>query len=284
MSTKLILVEGLPGFGKSTTAKLLYDSLTEHNMDVELILEGNLDHPADYDGVSCFNKNEFEGLLRNSGDFKAVIEDRTVKKGNNYFVPYIKIKDDYGSQFPDNLLNSIVKNDIYELPLEKNIELITDRWRDFTEKANKENKIYIFECCFIQNPITIGMVKYGEQKEKVVNYVHALARIIEKLNPVLFYIEQDDLEFSFRKAVKDRPKSWSDGFIEYYTNQGFGKMNDYRGLDGTIKVLEARRTIEREIVDLLTISKTTINNSTYDMETYKLMLKEKLSLFKVLDC
>ncbi|HDR7624480.1 TPA: hypothetical protein QCX73_005385 [Bacillus mycoides] len=41
MNTKLIIVEGLPGFGKSTTTNLLYDILIEKNIDVELFLEGN---------------------------------------------------------------------------------------------------------------------------------------------------------------------------------------------------------------------------------------------------
>ncbi|MGG1151932.1 hypothetical protein [Bacillus wiedmannii] len=283
MNTKLIIVEGLPGFGKSTTASLLYDILIEKNIDVELFLEGNPDHPADYDGVSCFDKSEFESLLVNSGDFREVISDRVTKRGNNYLLPYKKIENEYSSNFPERLLNNIFKNDIYELPLERNIELITEKWRDFVEIANNENKIYIFECCFIQNPLTIGMVKYGEEKEKVISYINALAKIIEKLNPVLFYIEQDDLEFSFRKVFNERANEWSAGFIEYYTNQGYGKLKGYHGLDGTIKVLEARRDIEREIFDMLNIKKIKIDNSQYEAIKYKSVIIEKLKSLEFLD-
>ncbi|WP_235218458.1 hypothetical protein [Paenibacillus sp. FSL R7-269] len=53
---KLVLVEGLPGYGKSTTAQLVYEILTEMNVSAQLVLEGNLDHPADYDGVACLTK------------------------------------------------------------------------------------------------------------------------------------------------------------------------------------------------------------------------------------
>lgn len=103
----------------------------------------------------------------NSGDFREVISDSVTKRENNYLLPYKKIKNEYISNFPESLLNIIFKNDIYELPLERNIELITEKWRDFVEIANNENKTYIFECCFIQNPLTIGMVKYGEKKRKL---------------------------------------------------------------------------------------------------------------------
>lgn len=282
MNSKLIIVEGLPGFGKSTTANLIYDILTENNINVELFLEGNLDHPADYDGVSCFNKNEFEGLLSKSGVFKEVFIGRVIKRGNNYLLPYRKIKNEYGSKFSDQLLNTISKNDIYELSLEQNIELITDKWTEFAEKALRDNKTFIFECCFIQNPVTHGMVKYGEHKEKVINYVIRLGKIIESLNPVLFYVEQDDLEFSFKKAFKERPKEWSSFFIEYYTNQGYGKEHGYKGIEGTVKVLEARREIEREIFDILKMKKEKINNSQYETDKYKSMIIEKLNLFDVL--
>jgi hypothetical protein len=282
METKLIIVEGLPGFGKTTTANLIYDILTENNINVELFLEGDLDHPADYDGVSCFNKNEFEGLLSRSGVFKEVFIDRVIKRENNYLLPYRKIKNEYGSKLSDQLLNTISKNDIYELSLEQNIELITDKWTGFAEKALKDNKTFIFECCFIQNPLTHGMVKYGEHKEKVINYIIRLGKVIESLNPVLFYVEQDDLEFSFKKAFKERPKEWSSFFIEYYTKQGYGKQHDYKGLEGTVKVLEARRDIEREIFDMLKMKKEKINNSQYETDKYKSMIIEKLNLFDVL--
>jgi len=281
LNTKLIIVEGLPGFGKSTTASILNDILIEKNILSELILEGNLDHPADYDGVAYFTIKEFESLLVNSGHFKEVFLEKVTIMGSNYLLPYKKIKNEYGANFPDKLFNMIIKNDIYELPFEVNKQLITEKWRKFAEKAENQNVTYIFECCFIQNPVTIGMIKYGEKKENVVNYVLALTDIIENLNPILIYIDQDDLECSFKKAVKERSKEWSDGFIDYYTTQGYGKMNGYNGFDGTIKVLEARRDIESEIFDRLKIKKVKINNSQYEPSKYKSMIIENLKFFGI---
>ncbi|ACK88321.1 MULTISPECIES: hypothetical protein [Bacillus] len=278
MNTKLIIVEGLPGFGKSTTAQLINDILSQNKIEVELFLEGNLNHPADYDSVSCFNKFEFDRLLSNSGDFKEVLLKRVLKKGSNYLLPYRKIKNEFGDQFSDELFNDISRNDIYELPFDKNVELIADKWQDFAEIALEDDKVYIFECCFIQNPLTIGMIKYGEQKEKIINYVMKVAKIIENLNPMLFYVEQDDLEFSFRKALKERNPEWSTGIVDYYTNQGYGKEHNHSGVEGAIKVLEARRNLELEIFDMLKMKKEKINNTKYEIDSYRSMLKDKLTI------
>ncbi|HDR7710287.1 TPA: hypothetical protein QCX89_002248 [Bacillus cereus] len=278
MNTKLIIVEGLPGFGKSTTAQLINEILSQNKIEVELFLEGNLNHPADYDGVSCFNKFEFDRLVSNSGDFKEVLLKRVLKKRSNYLLPYRKIKNEFGDQFSDELFNDISRNDIYELSFDKNVELIAGKWQNFAEIALEDNKVYIFECCFIQNPLTIGMIKYGEQKEKIINYVMKVAKIIENLNPMLFYVEQDNLEFSFRKALKERNPEWATGIVDYYTNQGYGKEHNHSGVEGAIKVLEARRNLELEIFDMLKMKKEKINNTKYEIDSYRSMLKDKLTI------
>ncbi|EOO34731.1 hypothetical protein IIU_02456 [Bacillus cereus VD133] len=122
------------------------------------------------------------------------------------------------------------------------------------------------------------MIKYGEQKEKIINYVMKVAKIIENLNPMLFYVEQDDLEFSFMKALKERNPEWSTGIVDYYTNQGYGKKHNHTGVEGAIKVLEARRNLELEIFDMLKMKKEKINNTKYEIDSYRSMLKDKLTI------
>ncbi|MGM7683589.1 hypothetical protein ACSVDA_15735 [Cytobacillus sp. Hm23] len=277
MNTRLILIEGLPGFGKSTTATIIHELLMGMNVETELFLEGNLDHPADYDGVSFFSKNEFDELLSLSNlELKNIFMDRVKKKEDNYFLPYRKIENELNTKLSEELFNIIFHKDIYEISLDQNIELITEKWREFTETALNSTKPFIFDCCFIQNPTSIGMMKYDASKEKVTNYVMRLAEIIEPLNPLLIYIEQDSLEFSFKKAVKERPAEWSEVFIDYTVNQGYGKRRGYSGLDGTLKVLQARQQLELHIYDMLKINKVKVNNSKYESNKYKLKLGEVL--------
>lgn len=271
MNTKLIIVEGLPGFGKSTIAQLVSDILTEMNIEAELFKEGNLDHPADYDGVAYYANSEFESLLSFTAEFRDILSVRASKQGHGFLLFYRKIEEELGIKFPDELLSEMTKNDIYELPLDQHMELITGNWEIFTKGALNSQRVYVFECCLIQNPVTMGMIKYNSPEEKVINYVIRLAKTIACLNPLFIYIGQNDLEFSFSKAVKERPKEWSDGFIDYYTGQGYGKAHGYTGLDGTIQVLQARAELEMKIrkmikMEIADVEIVEINNSSYNYD------------------
>lgn len=276
MQSKLVLIEGLPGFGKTTTAGLVHEILAEMNVASRLFLEGNLDHPADYDGVAFFIEHEFIELLRSYGPFQDLLSDHAIREGHHYFLEYRKMQNKFGESLPDEWMKSIFKHDIYELPFEQNRKLITDRWKRFAERAWAGPDPFVFDCCFIQNPVTIGMIKHHAKKEDVMGYVTQLAHIVERLNPLLIYVEQQDLGCSFKKAIQERPREWSEGFIDYYTNQVYGKHYNLTGLEGTLKVLEARRELEQDIFAGLHIAKRKVDNSSYDMEEYKHALREIL--------
>jgi hypothetical protein len=279
MKSKLILVEGLPGSGKSTTARLTHDILIENGVNAELYMEGNLDHPADYEGVAYFTEEDFEDLLIESGSLSEIFQDWVTVKRGRRLLPYMKIKNELGCGFPDELFAAISKKDVYELPLEENIAVIAESWEEFAKQAAVDEKVYIFECCFIQNPVTVGMVKYGCSDEITIDYVKKLAQAAAALNPLLVYVGQEDLDKSFRKAVTERPEDWLNGFVHYYTSQGYGLSNKISGLEGTIDVLKARRELEYSILDHLTMNAYILNNSQFDFDKHKGNLRNVLKRY-----
>ncbi|WP_430509203.1 hypothetical protein [Gottfriedia solisilvae] len=281
MSTKpnLILVEGLPGFGKSTTARLVYNILKEQNVEAELFLEGDVNHPADFEGVAFFTKSEMEQLFLKHELQSEMIKQHMEEYESGFLIPYQKLHHNLGLKLSPELLDSLMKKDIYELPLEQNQYLIEKRWQAFAEQAKKSDKVTIFECCFIQNPITVGMIKYNASKEKVSQYIKSLENAIEALNPLLLYVSQDNLKFSFHKAINERPKEWFDGFVNYYVNQAFGSEHDFNGLEGTIKILEARKQLEVNILEELSLKKEAVNNSNYDLESYQSTLENLIRIY-----
>lgn len=276
MKPKLILVEGLPGSGKSTTAGLIHEILTDQQVSAELYMEGNSNHPADYEGVAYFTEEDFEDLLTENGSLSKVLQEQAIIKRGRRLLPYMKIKNELGSSLPDELFAAISKKDVYELPLEENIAVISESWEEFAKQAAAEEKVYIFECCFIQNPVTVGMIKYGASDEATIDYVKKLAEAVEALNPLLVYVKQEDLEKSFRKAVTERSEDWLNGFVHYYMSQGYGLEKGLTGLDGTIEALKARQELEYRILDHLPMTAYILNNSQFDFEKHIENLKEVL--------
>ncbi|MDP4163546.1 MAG: hypothetical protein Q8898_10630 [Bacillota bacterium] len=273
MKSRLILVEGIPGSGKSTVAGFTEQILKEMNIEAELFSEGNLDHPADYEGVACLSPNQYELMIRDYPFTK----NFSKKNRDHYLVFYRKIQVEEGNLLVDQLVNNLIKNDIYELPLTQYMELIAEKWRNFVKMALGNEKTYVFDCCFIQNPVTMSFVKNNAANDEIIKYIQVLEKIIEPLNPFLIYVEQDNIDFSFKKAVAERPSEWFHAFVDYYTSQGFGKENGYVGLDGTLNVLHARKQLEQEIVDRLTLRKTILNNTAFNSEACQCEIKAILT-------
>jgi hypothetical protein len=274
MAAKLIIVEGLPGSGKSTAAQMVFGILKGKGVNVELFSEGNYNHPADYDGVAYFDEEDFRILEESHKERKGLLDRIKIKYYNGYLIPFIKaVKEQKLLSYSDELFEKIAKNDIYELPIELHRELILKRWREFTQTALGEDKVYIFECCFIQNPVTVTMIKSNLQKEVSIDYVNSLENIIKPLEPVLIYVEQKSIKDSFSRAAAERPKDWFEFFKDYYTNQGYGLASNLKDFEGVMEVLEARKKLEEEIYDSLNIKKYKIDNTEFDEE----ILRERVS-------
>lgn len=263
---KIILIEGLPGSGKSTTARVIHNLIEKKGIDVQLFSEGDYNHPADYDGVAFFNRKEFCKLQKNYILYKDMLDSIKIEKFDGFIIPYRKVAEEEKIIFSDQLFNEIIKRDIYELPLDIHSELIFNRWKEFVDNYYNVNKVIIFECCFIQNPITVTMIRDGVNKEVSKNYINRLAELIKPLNPQLIYIEQDSHRQSFMKAIDERPKEWFDGFMSYYTNQGYGLINHLEDVEGVLKILDERSNLELEIYCQLKMDKYIINNTQFDIE------------------
>jgi energy-coupling factor transporter ATP-binding protein EcfA2 len=278
VKTKLIMVEGLPGSGKSTTAQLINDILKENNINPRLYLEGNVDHPADYEFASFFTKNEFTKLLAEHTSFQDQLLKQAEVLPEGYVLYRPKLTEEIGAAaMTESLQATLWEHDLYELPLEINMNLITEKWKRFCASSLDGDDTYIFECCFIQNPVTIGMIKYGASEELILKYVEGLAAAIKPLNPILVYVNQKDLSLSFKKAVKERPEEWANGFMGYYTNQGYGKKQGATGLEGTITVLKARQQLESKIYDSLKMTKFKLDNTEFNLALHKARLVDMLA-------
>lgn len=186
MKTNLIIVEGLPGSGKSTTASMIAEQLSKKGKKVICFDEGTKEHPADY---FDYNFSSFE----------------------------------------------------------QEKKLILEKWNSFVNNYD-ENTIYIFNCIFLQNPMSETMMKFGLSYNDSLDYISRISEIIKPLNPIIIYIDELNVKSSIDKVVEERGNDWLDYVVEYHTSQGYGKQNNLIGYLGYIECLEERKKRELNIL------------------------------------
>jgi tRNA uridine 5-carbamoylmethylation protein Kti12 len=150
MRNQLILVEGIPGVGKTTMAKKIKEHFDKQNIQSKLYLEGDFNHPADYECVAHFHKDQYNELLEKFNVNEKIISEYVEIINTDYFIKYGMIRENQVFNQNKALLQALASNDVYSLPTEKFIQVTKDRWKKFVNTTENDPYIYIFECCFFR--------------------------------------------------------------------------------------------------------------------------------------
>jgi hypothetical protein len=140
----LILVEGIPGSGKSTTARKIETLLTSTGAKVRCFNEGDL-HPCDLAWHSCVPVAEYKQLLQTFPEHQEALERFTSVEEDYAYVTYGKL-----GLLPDHPLFIRLKSlEPYngQVSLEEFKRLHFSRWKRFGE-ATHDEVTYIFECAY----------------------------------------------------------------------------------------------------------------------------------------
>lgn len=244
--------------------------MQEQQINTCLHIEGDLNHPADYESVAYLTMDEWTDFQR---EYNLLDVLRFAEVFNDYvLVSYRQWQSK--QDVPEAALAFIQTRDIYELPFELHQSLIFKKWEAFVAQALTTDTTYVFECCFLQNPLTMGLIKYDLSEATLQTYIERLATIIAPLQPVLVYVDQPEVEQSFRKALNERPTEWADGFVSYYTEQAYGVNRSLSGVDGTIAILQARQMLERQLLKTLPFRVEVFGNEDFSTDVRQKWLKQ----------
>jgi hypothetical protein len=168
---------------------------------------------------------------------------------------------------PDEVVATLATHDVYETT-DPSVyrRLAVQRWRDFVEVARQLDEIFIFECCFLQNPLTVLIIKHNVVRMEAIRHISKVALLIEPLEPVVVYLWQADTKKTLKQVAQARPREWRD-FVIAYTEQGaWSKETGAVGFDGFIAFHELRRSIELDLLRRLNITHCVVDNSDYDWD------------------
>ncbi len=272
MKNRLILVEGIPGSGKTTISKKIKNHLISKGLEVLLYNEGDM-HPADMAWNALLNKDEYNNIIDEYKTHEKIIKENSIFEDDYVILAYTKL----GFHRKQNkLMNFLEEREIYDGRVSADTfkQIHLKRWKKFGEemKENK-NKIVIFECSFLQNHVNELLAIHDKDFDYIRDYLNELIGTVTELKPKLIYLNQASIKETINRVAKERVShnkdmypGWLETSIEYFKNSSYGKRNNINGFDGLIRYFEKRQEIELGIIKSLDLDKLIIYNKNYDYE------------------
>lgn len=266
-TTKLIVVEGIPGSGKSTMAAFIKDWLAARGLPARLFLEGDPNHPADFEFIAFFSRPEWEQLLESHPTQRAWLESRVESLGEDRFISYHDSRLPPQDTLPEALLDELARHDVYEVPHPETYRrLARERWQAFSGAARQAGSLYIFECCLMQNPLAVLTLMHNRPVPETLGHIRDLLAILQPLNPLIIYLARQDPRLTIERAAADRPRAWVDFLIEYIAAGGWAADHRVSGFDSIVAYYQERQAAELAFLQSVETPSLVLEQSAPDYE------------------
>ena len=264
--TKLILIEGIPGSGKTTFAKKTAGLYQSRGITVNLFIEGQL-HPADLSWNACVPVALYENILAKYEPIQREIAKHTVFEGNTAIIAYTQVATDN-----KDFYRELETFEVYggRVPDEVFFKLHYNRWHAFANNAAEKSELNIFECAFMQNHVNELLFWRNADEGTVIAHHNKLLDSVKCLSPVVIYLSQADIRETIQRIARERVSkdnvNWIDRCIEYCENSPFGKRRGTKGFDGAIEFFSIRKQLDMKILSQLSTPYVIIENENYDWD------------------
>jgi hypothetical protein len=263
---RLVLVEGLPGSGKTTTGRFIEGWACARNLPAQYFGEGRTDHPVDFEQVSLLSDAD----LRQAGRSFPVDADSLMgaaERRDGYWI----VRERERAPWPEPVRTFLRTRDAYDgaVTPELHRRALLDSWQRFAEARTTDPWTYVFECAFIQNPVCSLLARFNQPAAVLEGHVCDLASAVAGMDPLLVYLDAGDPEPVLRAAAAERPPAWLDFVIHYHTEQGYGRAHGLRGFGGLVEFMRARRELELRMLEHLPVRTHLIDVSLRDRDAHQ---------------
>ncbi|MDF2544379.1 MAG: hypothetical protein K0S47_4097 [Herbinix sp.] len=263
---QLILVEGIPGSGKTTLTKKLAEYLATQGT-VRYYQEGD-SHPADLGWCACIPEQDYEKIITDYPLYEARLREHGYLEEGYRIIPY--------TTFPvedEDFYRLMESYEVYDnrVDITTFIRLHRKKWMRFGEEAARSNDYVIFECAYLQNHINELLLFHCMKEEAIREHLLDLITTVRNLNPVLIYLRQPNTKETIGRVSASRVddhgvKVWMNRVIPYIEQSPYGKEHSLQGFDGMVAYFDSRKKVELAMLEVLPIQSYCIDNPDYEWD------------------
>ena len=221
---RVILLEGLPGTGKTTNSYKLFEQMVRNGRDVRWLHEVSQPHPTLFFSEACLPKEEYRLFTEKHpevADILGVIaEVRETTVGIDYLTAARRMPGQENTVWYQELL----QHDGMGFPLERYEPAALEKWEAFVQEALRNDTIYILDSSIFQYQIFTFLLN-GAEYPRLAGFVHSIMRLLRPLHPALIYLYRERTEDSIaflerQRGMKDLESIWErDKERPYYTSK-----------------------------------------------------------------
>ena len=244
----LVMVEGLPGSGKSTTAHALAAWLADRQVAAEHWAEGRTDHPVDFEQVAVLSR---EDLLRDRGRVARgfagapprgraargrVGGARAAARG-----PPARIwSSDSDCTTPTTVTSP-----------PSSTRGCSPRAGVGSADAAADGRPGVGVRAAPEPGLRPRRARRPAGRRRSRATSAGLVDAVRSHAPALVYLDAGDPRPVLERAAAERPSEWLELVVAYHTGQGLGLRCGLSGFEGYVEFMRRRREMELEVIDAL---------------------------------
>lgn len=260
-NTKLILLEGLPGTGKSTKCHFLSMQLGREGKPARWMHEVARPHPVLFFDEASLTHAEYHSFLQEYPQCEPILKRMAVFRKETVGIDLLELEWNALHKIGERAIQTLRQYDVWNFPLEKYADVATEKWSYFAQNALQGDAIYILDSSIFQYQIFTYLLK-NEQRQ-LEWFIPRLMEILAPLNPNLIYLyrqnARDTISFLEKlRGTQAMQNTWErDKAHPYYSDKP-------QGVEGNKRFLMDYAAIAQQLFDRVGCRKTAIEISKED--------------------
>lgn len=240
VTMKHIFIEGLQGAGKSTLLNYLQSAFP----DSTAYREGDLS-PIELAWCSYLTKNQYDKVCNQYPELVPEFESHSMMDGEHRIIAYTQILTDIPGFHKDMEQYEIYNGNV---SFEEFRDIILRRYRNLGENRD------LFECSLFQNAIECMILYYQMKDEEIIQYYREVYEILSTQEIGILYIEVENIRENILNIKTERVDNkgnevWFSLLLQYIETSPYGKAHHLQGLEGLVRHLEHRKSLERYLLE-----------------------------------